>query len=67
MREMLITVVTPTKNEYGNIEKLTHEIKKTFETLKINYEHIIIDNNSNAVPETCLRRPPETRPTATYR
>ena len=47
MREMLITVVTPTKNEYGNIEKLTHEIKKTFETLKINYEHIIIDNNSN--------------------
>ena len=47
MRETLITVVTPTKNEYGNIEKLTYEIKKTFETLKINYEHIIIDNNSN--------------------
>ena len=47
MSEILVTVVTPTKNESENIEKLTYEIKKTFETLKINYEHIVIDNNSD--------------------
>lgn len=42
----LISIVTPTKNEAQNIEKLALEIKKIFENLKINYEHIIIDNNS---------------------
>ena len=42
----LISIVTPTKNEAQNIEKLSIEIKKIFEDLKINYEQIIIDNNS---------------------
>jgi glycosyltransferase involved in cell wall biosynthesis len=42
----LISIVTPTKNEAQNIEKLSLEIKKIFENLKINYEQIIIDNNS---------------------
>ena len=46
MKEMLISVVTPTKNEAQNIEKLSLEIQKVFENLKINYEHIIIDNVS---------------------
>ena len=46
MKETLISIVTPTKNEAQNIEKLSLEIQKIFENLKINYEHIIIDNNS---------------------
>ncbi len=46
MKEKLISIVTPTKNEAQNIEKLSLEIKNTFENLGINYEHIIIDNNS---------------------
>ncbi len=44
---MIVTVVTPTKNESQNIEKLTNELEKIFETLRIDYEHIIIDNNSD--------------------
>ena len=46
MNKTLISIVTPTKNEFQNIEKLTLEIQKTFENLDINYEHIIIDNDS---------------------
>ena len=46
MNKTLISIVTPTKNEFQNIEKLTLEIQKTFENLAINYEHIIIDNDS---------------------
>jgi len=42
----LISIITPTKNEVQNIEKLSFEIKKIFENLKIDYEQIIIDNNS---------------------
>ena len=47
MKEMLISIVTPTKNEFQNIEKLSLEIQKIFESLGINYEHIIIDNDSS--------------------
>ena len=46
MDNLLISVVTPTKNEVQNIEKLSLEIEKIFDELKINYEQIIIDNNS---------------------
>ena len=42
----LISIVTPTKNESQNIEKLSLEIKKIFDELNIEYEQIIIDNNS---------------------
>lgn len=42
----LISIITPTKNEVQNIEELSFEIKKIFENLKIDYEQIIIDNNS---------------------
>ena len=47
MKELLISIVTPTKNETQNIEKLCLEIEKTFKSLNINYEHIIIDNDSS--------------------
>ena len=43
---MKISVITPTYNEKDNIEKLYLEIKKEFEKLNCNYEHLIIDNNS---------------------
>ncbi len=41
-----ISIVTPTKNEVQNIERLSLEIRQIFENLKIEYEQIIIDNNS---------------------
>ncbi len=44
---MKISIVTPTFNEIDNIEKLCLEIKKEFEKNKYDYEHIVIDNNSN--------------------
>lgn len=44
---MKISIVTPTYNEVSNIEKLYNEIKNQFTKIKYDYEHIIIDNNSN--------------------
>lgn len=44
---MKISIVTPTFNEIDNIEKLCLEIKQEFEKNKYDYEHIVIDNNSN--------------------
>ena len=41
-----ISIVTPTFNEEENIERLCKEIKVEAETLKYDYEHIIIDNCS---------------------
>lgn len=43
---MKISIVTPTFNEIENIENIYTEIKKKFEELKCEYEHLIIDNNS---------------------
>ena len=43
----MISVVTPTYNEKDNIEELYFEIKKNFNKINQEYEHIIIDNNSN--------------------
>jgi len=43
---MKISVVTPTYNEIENIEKLYSDIKQEFNKLDYEYEHIIIDNNS---------------------
>jgi glycosyltransferase involved in cell wall biosynthesis len=42
----LITIITPTYNEVNNIEKLSLRIKEICELNKINYEQIIIDNDS---------------------
>lgn len=42
----LISIITPTFNEIGNIEKLSLKIKEICELNNINYEQIIIDNDS---------------------
>ena len=44
---MKISIITPTYNEVENIEKLYFEIKQELIKLNCDYEHIIIDNNSN--------------------
>ena len=44
---MKISVCTPTYNEKENILKLYSEIKKIFEDNNLEYEHVVIDNNSN--------------------
>ena len=44
---MKISIVTPTYNEVSKIEKLYNEIKNQFTKIEYDYEHIIIDNNSN--------------------
>lgn len=41
-----ISIVTPTFNEVENIEEISLQIKKILKDLNVNYEHIIIDNNS---------------------
>ena len=43
---MKISIVTPTFNELGNIEKIYVEIKEKFKEINCDYEHLIIDNNS---------------------
>ena len=43
----LISIVTPTLNEVNNIERLSLKIKEICDFNKINYEQIIIDNNSD--------------------
>jgi len=41
-----ISIVTPTYNEEGNIEKLCLDIKQEMKKINLDYEHIVIDNNS---------------------
>ena len=43
---MKISIITPTYNEFENIEKLYLEIKNQFVKISCDYEHIIIDNCS---------------------
>ena len=43
---MKISIITPTYNEKDNIEKLCNEIKGEMSKINLDYEHIIIDNNS---------------------
>ena len=42
----LISIVTPTYNEEDNIVELCNEVQKIFNEIGYQYEHIIIDNNS---------------------
>jgi glycosyltransferase involved in cell wall biosynthesis len=42
----LLSIVTPTFNEVNNIEKLSLKIKEVCDLNNINYEQIIIDNDS---------------------
>ena len=41
-----ISIVTPTYNEEQNIKLLCEDVKKEFEKIDLEYEHIIIDNAS---------------------
>ena len=41
-----ISIVTPTYNEEQNIKILCEDIKKEFEKIDLEYEHIVIDNAS---------------------
>tara|TARA_X000000368_G_scaffold416727_1_gene411338 strand:- start:1988 stop:2917 length:930 start_codon:yes stop_codon:yes gene_type:complete len=43
----LISIVTPTFNEQGNIKELCSKISSEMKKLDYEYEHIVIDNNSN--------------------
>lgn len=43
---MKISIVTPTYNEIENIEQIYNEIKRIFENIGCDYEHLIIDNSS---------------------
>ena len=43
----ILSIVTPTFNEVNNIEKLSLRIKEICDLNNINYEQIIIDNDSN--------------------
>jgi glycosyltransferase involved in cell wall biosynthesis len=53
---MKISIVTPTYNEQDNIEILCNEIRNIFLKQKINYEHIVIDNNSNDNTQPILKK-----------
>ena len=44
---LLLSIVTPTFNEVENIEKLSLKIREVCNLKNINYEQIIIDNDSN--------------------
>jgi glycosyltransferase involved in cell wall biosynthesis len=44
---MKIAICTPTYNERENIRELYLQIKNIFKKLNYDYEHIVIDNNSN--------------------
>ena len=42
-----ISIITPTYNEQENIEKIYLSISSEMKKLNFDYEHIVIDNNSN--------------------
>jgi len=55
-RKKLISIVTPTYNEEGNIEQLYLTIKNFFRDLPIyEYEHLFIDNDSHDRSREILR------------
>jgi glycosyltransferase involved in cell wall biosynthesis len=56
MTKKFISIVTPTYNEELNIELLCHEIKKKMLNYPdLNYEHIVIDNDSIDQTQKILR------------
>ena len=52
----LISIVTPTFNEEGNIEELCKSISKEMSKIDYDYEHIVIDNNSSDQTIQILRK-----------
>lgn len=56
MSKKTISIVTPTFNEEKNIKNLCEDIKSKMEKYSnLDYEHIIIDNNSNDDTQNILR------------
>jgi glycosyltransferase involved in cell wall biosynthesis len=51
-----ISIVTPTFNEEQNIEKISNDILIEMKNLDIDYEHIIIDNNSTDQTQNIVRQ-----------
>jgi len=51
-----ISIITPTFNEEQNIEKLCLEISKEMSKLNYDYEHIVIDNNSEDKTISILKK-----------
>jgi len=56
MMKTKISIVTPTFNEEQNIEKISNDISVEMEKLNIDYEHIIIDNNSTDQTQNIIRQ-----------
>ena len=52
---MKIRILTPTYNEEKNIYILHKQIKDKMEKLGIDYEHVVIDNNSNDNTQKYIR------------
>lgn len=51
-----ISIVTATFNEEKNIEKISNDISIEMQKLHIDYEHIIIDNNSTDQTQNIIRK-----------
>jgi glycosyltransferase involved in cell wall biosynthesis len=56
MTKTKISIVTPTFNEEQNIEKISNDILIEMKNLDIDYEHIIIDNNSTDQTQNIVRQ-----------
>ena len=56
MTKSKISIVTPTFNEEQNIEKISNDISSEMKKLDIDYEHIIIDNNSIDQTQNLIRQ-----------
>lgn len=51
-----ISIVTATFNEEKNIEKISNDISIEMKKLNIDYEHIVIDNNSTDQTQNIIRQ-----------
>ena len=51
-----ISIVTPTFDEEQNIEKISNDISTEMKKLDVDYEHIIIDNNSTDQTQNIIRQ-----------
>jgi glycosyltransferase involved in cell wall biosynthesis len=55
MKKIKISIVTATFNEEKNIKKISNDIAIEMQKLDIDYEHIIIDNNSTDQTQNVIR------------
>jgi glycosyltransferase involved in cell wall biosynthesis len=56
MKKTKISIVTATFNEEQNIEKISNDISIEMQKLDLDYEHIIIDNNSTDQTQNIIRQ-----------